>query len=423
VASAARHGVFAFSAEGRLRVMDIDGEEISPPRDLTGFLQEHSEPDEEGDEGDLPEEEPGLELEGLLPQAVILSPEGGRIAVVRREGRLLLLNGRTLDTLGRVEHGEYIRAAEFSDDGSVLATAAGAEVRLWRGRDGQPIGSPMSHARNVTILRFSPAGNMLATGTDDLTSGEVRLWDTNSSRPLTGSFAQGRAIADIAFRHDARRLAVGTNSEGFGSVRIWDTCGGAPLGRPLEPERGPAVTDVEYSPNGDVLLVTTEDGTARSWDPETSSMIGPVLPHSDAAMKCGFGPEGHLAFTVSIDGVLEVWDWRTGRPLAMRWEHPGRIVGASFERDGRAVVTACADGSARFAAVSIGSEQVPDWFLDFAECVGGYRLDGAGIARPVPNRAKALPRILDHADEGVWLKFAEWLVEGETSYRELIRSK
>ena len=52
-------------------------------------------------------------------------------------------------------------------------------ARLWTAADGRLLGSPLRHQGRVIAVAFSPDGNTVLTGSDDM---KARIWDVASGR-------------------------------------------------------------------------------------------------------------------------------------------------------------------------------------------------------------------------------------------------
>jgi WD40 repeat protein len=110
----------------------------------------------------------------------------------------------------------------------------------------------------VNVVRFSPDGEVLATGSDD---GTVRLWDVSGGglrEELTG---HDQGVLSLAFDPQSDVLVSGSTDQ---TVRLWETATGAPI-TSIAAHAGP-VWSVALDPTRRLLASAGEDGLVRLWD-------------------------------------------------------------------------------------------------------------------------------------------------------------
>jgi WD40 repeat protein len=122
-----------------------------------------------------------------------------------------------------------------------------------------------------------------------------------------------------------------------GRIRIWDYV----TGKWIEDIRGHgrAVSAVAFSPDGESLASTSNDGSAILWDmtktPLNVTLDGPV------GWGCGlaFSPDGR--FMTAGGNEIKIWEWPSLRPAATcpggRWPHfaqGGNVLSATFNHKG-----------------------------------------------------------------------------------------
>ncbi len=100
----------------------------------------------------------------------------------------------------------------------------------------------------------------------------------------------------------------------------------APLLPPITHD-GQAVTRLEISSDGELLLTLGADRTARLWDVRTASPIAILRRESEWVVNCGFSPDGRTVFTDDESQVVRFWNAPAGTYRA-RTEPPpnGQIV-------------------------------------------------------------------------------------------------
>ena len=84
----------------------------------------------------------------------------------------------------------------------------------------------------------------------------------------------------------------------------------------------------------------TRVDVARIWDARTGTLFRTFTGHRDALTSVQFSPDGKLLLTTSRDHDARIWDVATGKPTVLLRGHGGPVFGASFSPDQRWVVTA-----------------------------------------------------------------------------------
>jgi WD40 repeat protein len=166
---------------------------------------------------------------GLGPGALLLhgadfSPDGTRLATAF-EDRLRIWSVPDGERIGSAEVAtEYpkepaLAAFEFSPDGSRLAAAIGSTIRLLDGRTGRDRGELASALKHIRALAYRPDGAELAVMEHDV----FELWDLASGRRkrTVRDAGDGRTMA---YSPDGRHLATA----GPDGLRVWE-CGSGRL--------------------------------------------------------------------------------------------------------------------------------------------------------------------------------------------------
>jgi WD40 repeat protein len=152
-------------------------------------------------------------------------------------------------------------AAESNDGKLTLHTIAIADnITLTR-----VASVPIAHQAPISVLRFSPDGKTLATGSRDTA---VCLWDIEKAgkdwKPratiATGNFT----VAALAFSPDGKTLAAGTlDGRGRAALYVIEVTGGKMI---ASYRIGDAVLALAYSPDGKTLVTGHSDGRVKVWD-------------------------------------------------------------------------------------------------------------------------------------------------------------
>jgi WD40 repeat protein len=291
-----------------------------------------------------------------LVMAAAWSPDGASLAVAAGDNIHLYRadNWKEITTLyvGALTHG-----LAFSPQGGWLAAGSrDGNLRLWKtadllsGQPAEPVFTVLAHKKGVNSVTFSPDGIRLASGGNDAVA---RLWDPDrgvmTGMTIGGSFA----VPSISFTPDGLTLAVVNGDK----VRL----------RVIGTERisGTFMADspqyqVNFSPDGKLLVVTGSDNLIRLWQLADAYRTGqerypePLLfsGHAGAAgtfralvWKVIFSPDGRKLFSVGGDGTLRIWETATGTLLNTYFAHPGGATCLSLRADGLRLASGGLDGS------------------------------------------------------------------------------
>jgi WD40 repeat protein len=336
---------------------------------------------------------PGFEPSGSW--AIAFSPDSRFLAAGGLGGGLRVWDlaapgGRPRLAAEVAAHAGIIFGVAFSPNGKRLATASADNlVKLWafvppRAQpEAEKAGAALpvlqlvdtlrGHVSAAGTVRFSPDGQMLATGGAEAV---VRLWRTARKREsdiLTIPDLNANAVALSAHAHF---LAAG---RGDGAVRLWELA--APGGRPREGgtfrahEKG--VSTLALSPDGKIMLTASGDKTVELWrvalhplrgqgredaggpsqrpgpnharqgatsagvDPGRSPAqeIGTLRGNPTAVNVAAFSRDGKTLATGGDDRTVRLWDIASRRQIATLRGHKGGIGAVAFSPDGGMVVS------------------------------------------------------------------------------------
>jgi WD40 repeat protein len=188
------------------------------------------------------------------------------------------------------------------------------------------IGSDESRIRSLFISRiaFSPDGRLIAAAEGYTATPRVSLFDVRAGRfakLITLPDRTGGWVSSVAFSPDQTNLAWGENS---GQVALWDLTSDRLLYR--EKFHRSAVSEVTFSPNGEILATGGDDGTfhlrqiGKRRDDVVEVATGKRNPAQPvqargadstltaAPLHLAFTPDGaRLVVGSSTTGAISVW--------------------------------------------------------------------------------------------------------------------
>ena len=279
------------------------------------------------------------------------------------------------------EHACPVRAADFSGDGRLLATAdASGQGLLWDVATGRilsrlpPIlvllagidfspdatrvalggvpdnGVQDGRWRSVGEREFSLGRRLERTSPSALTArfspwradgGLVDVWDVASRQRRHSLMSPGATPIALSFSRDGGTLAAGNTD---GTTVVWDLETGQAVGQPLAGLRG-AVEHVTIDDDASHITTASATGVA-SWDLQGTALsthrsLGPSPVGLLIAQSVAFSPDGHHVATIGFDGQLSIRDGVTlsaGRGVLPTGA--AQVLGhaVAFSPDGRFVV-------------------------------------------------------------------------------------
>ncbi len=273
-----------------------------------------------------------------------LSPDGSLLYVGNVEPPMVttydVATGRQLDSVS-------IPAAwlEVSPDGSLLAVTGGPEIVLLDAATLTERRRLQGHTEFVRVIRFSPSGELLASGSDDRTA---IVWDVATGQRREVMPDQSAEVWGLAFGPGDDTLYTGVGQ----TLLTWDLEGSRRFiaRRPLAEPAEPAVVAVP-SPTGEAVAYTgcgTIGGVAALQFLDVAT--GRAGPRDEAGTWCdaatAWRPDGTRYATAGEDGVVRIWDWRSGQVVDERHVAAGPINGLDYTADGRRLVVGERTGTA-----------------------------------------------------------------------------
>ncbi|HEY84488.1 MAG TPA: ABC transporter permease subunit [Chloroflexi bacterium] len=217
-----------------------------------------------------------------------LSADGSTLATVGQDGIARVFDtasGQMLQAIGPNENVGL--AVALSPDGSQLAASDGVNIQLWDAHTGNPVRTLagycedetisaqkecdkaeedwLGHEKDVTVLAFSPDGEILASGSDDTT---IIFWETASGEAKWDSGGHWAAVTAMGFNSKGNgMLSGGADSK----VRSWRLPGGK--GTAYYEGHLSAVNGVAFGATADTMLTAGNDGTLREWETANQKIV------------------------------------------------------------------------------------------------------------------------------------------------------
>jgi WD40 repeat protein/DNA-binding SARP family transcriptional activator len=271
------------------------------------------------------------------------------------------------------------QTAAYSPDGKSIVTGGDEGVaRLWASADGRALARLPARSGALQTARFSPDGSQIALGYAD---GSVRMTDPSLAEARTMTPPGDAAVNRVAFSPDSTLLAAaladgrvlliptgggrtetlrastaainGIDVDGTGRIVAADADGavklfaGRTVLRTLRTGDGTPARDVDFSPDGDLVLVVGEDHLARLLDTATGRSRGDVTAGPRKLTSGAFSHDGLRFAAGSYDGTVRVWTTQGHSELYNLRGQQSRVLDIGFGASAEQVVSAGDDGTVK----------------------------------------------------------------------------
>ena len=345
-----------YVAEGN-RWMELNRPAAALPWMVEALALETGDSQREGDErlriAQALEGAPELRLQisqGKSIDSVALSSDGNWLATGSDDGQVWISDvARECSSITNLLLPGTVGRVSFSHDGSrLIAMDRGGRTRVWNVANGEPLtGLLQADDFDEQFIRsragplkpaasFSPDGKLVLTA-----------WGSKSAElreavggALVHKFAHGKIVYHAAFSPNGQQVV--TSSED-GTACVWDVVTGARVGAPLE--HSGRVVWAQFSSDGNQLLTVRDRHVVQLWNWREGRRLAPEIPRRSELYHASLSPDGTKVLTTAWSGYGHLYDAASGR-LMQQFLQEGGLVDAAFSPDGRRVATACEDGNA-----------------------------------------------------------------------------
>lgn len=281
----------------------------------------------------------------------VWSPDGQQLAVGFGTSDVRIFDPVSGDELKQFRHSERVKVLEWSPDGTRLAVG-GLHVQLWNVSDQPMQESSWPHPQAVFALSFNRAGTRLVTSCEDEFARVFAVGDASLPAPLYApvEHVPSRAVPQasaVFFDEDRSLVTVGRNPyqallhdattgqpvtlgwpTSFHFLRYgfsvspdsrWVAAAGyrsgyllAADGRSFELKHNNHVRSVRFHPDGQALVTTCWDGTARWWPLQDMASATPTvgspitIPQIRTHAQCNFSPDGS-SLAIMTNQQVRIW--------------------------------------------------------------------------------------------------------------------
>lgn len=301
-------------------------------------------------------------LKDRVPRQIIWHPTGNHLTALMQDpessrthqNQLRQWNIKT----GKLVWSETVAgAANFAQtvDGQKLATVVGYEVQLRDAATGKVTQTWASQER-LGPLSFSPDGKTLAAGIMEWgkfggrggkESGGIEFWDVEQGT-LIRTVTDDSPTVDLLFSPNGQFVATTPNQ---GSIKVWDAATGSLI------RIVPGLSCASFSSDGELIACVAGATAAapqvgivnlyRLQDGEKlRTLTAPAGTSTSHQLHVAFSPDGRYVTASDWNGTVTVWNTSTGEVVDTFDEGAG-VHAAVFSPDSKTLATGCENQTLR----------------------------------------------------------------------------
>lgn len=283
--------------------------------------------------------------EGYLIHTFKTSYGGGRLAFSPNgdklitgsffgpEVKLWYLQDTGLDILAG--HTDWVFGARFSPDGNIIASGSRDNTGIIWSLDGQLLQVLEGHASAIWNIEFSSDGKFIGTASND---GTAKLWTRTGELLMTIDDHQGSVI-DIAFSPDGELIATSSKDR---TVKLWKFGGQAMTLQNTLEGHSDEVSNVTFSPDSQIIATGSFDQTIKFWS-RNGELLDSLDAHSGIVFDLHFSPDGKYLISTSQDKTAKIWRVEDSTLVTTLKGHEGIVYAGAYSPDGSLIVTSSHD--------------------------------------------------------------------------------
>jgi WD40 repeat protein len=202
------------------------------------------------------------------------------------------------------------------------------------------------HLSEVRALAYSPAGDMLASGSMD---NSIKLWQTSTSE--SSATLQGHTgwVYGLGFSNDSLTLASCSWDK---TLILWDI--GSKSLKSVLGGHNDAVWSLDYSPDNSTIVSCSSDDSIYIWNAQTGSKQKELIATGDWVRTVKYLPDGESIVSSGWVSYARLWDASNGS-VKLTFQNTGGAASMDISHDGKTLAIGSYDHSVKIYDTATGA--------------------------------------------------------------------
>ncbi|ROL61443.1 VWA domain-containing protein, partial [Bacteroidetes/Chlorobi group bacterium ChocPot_Mid] len=235
----------------------------------------------------------------------------------------------------------YIKAMEYSPDGSILALASSTgHIMLLNPETGDIIKSFVAHDTKATVsssgvssINFNHDGTKLVSSGYD---GKIKVWDLDLGKSILEINA-GYVVESVCFNPEGTLIVSGGSGK---LIHLWNIETGDSVQSFVAHPSGTTV--VKFSPNGSIFASGGNDAKIMIWNIDNPSLNYTLSGHSARVNCLDFSKDSTRLISGGNDRTTRLWDLTTKKQIKPIGAL-GYVYSTKFSPDGKKIYSNSSD--------------------------------------------------------------------------------
>ena len=246
-----------------------------------------------------------------------------------------------------MQNNAHVKCAAYHADSNLLVAGFSNGIfGLYEMPDFNQIHTLSISQNDIDFVTINKSGEWLAFGASKL--GQLLVWEWQSESYILKQQGHFDSMNSLVYSPDGQRIITTSDD---GKIKVWDIESGFCIVTFTEHTSG--VTACEFAKKGNVLFTSSLDGSIRAWDLIRYRNFRTFTAPERLSWSCmAVDPSGEVVVAGSLDSFdIHIWSVQTGQLLDQLAGHEGPVSSLAFAPNGSTLVSGSWDRTARIWSI------------------------------------------------------------------------